>query len=293
MLPTPVDFWTRLCELLDPRRRVGPGAAPRLRQTTDMGVETTIRRRRLEPALSICSAAETHCGLIRKANEDAVLDHGPSGVWAVADGVGGADAGGHASETIIQALGQLPAGETGAVLCGRAEETLRSVNRQLFEEASRAGSLRGMASTVVCLMIRSARFFCLWAGDSRLYRLRAGRFDQLSRDHTEVQTLLDYGLLTAEEAKNHPRGNLITRAVGATDELELDRIEGDVEPEDVFLLCSDGLTKVVDDHEIGLIVAQMDPAQAVHQLVRMTLERGAPDNVSVIAVQAALAARRY
>jgi protein phosphatase len=293
MLWTPGGFRAGLCVPANRRRREWPGASALVGQTKDRGVEATIRRRRLEPGLTISSAAETHRGMVREANEDAVLDNNRLGVWAVADGVGGADAGDHASEAVMQALARLPAAETGEGLCEQAQDALHWANRNLFDEASRVGSVRGMASTVVCLMIRAGRFFCVWAGDSRLYRLRASRLEQLSHDHTEVQALLDYGLLTAEEAKRHPRANAITRAVGAMDELELDRTEGDVEPDDVFLLCSDGLTKVVDDDEIALILAQMEPTRAVHRLVRMTLERGAPDNVSVVAVQAAAAVTRY
>jgi serine/threonine protein phosphatase PrpC len=287
MLWSPSNFWADVWTSLERRQREWTGTLAWSEQTGEPGVEATIRRRRPAPRLSICSAAETHSGVVRELNEDAVLDRGQIGLWAVADGVGGADAGELASEAVVDALSRLSPADAAGQLHDQAADALQGANRQLCREAVERGSSRGIAATVVCLVIHDARFSCLWAGDSRLYRLRAGRFEQLSRDHTEVQALLDYGLLTAEEAKHHPRSNTITRAVGAGDELQLDQVEGEVEPDDCFLLCSDGLTKVVDDDEIALILAQMEPTRAVHRLIRMTLERGAPDNVSVVAVQAA------
>jgi len=247
-------------------------------------VETTIRRRRVIRLMALESAASTHPGFVRAINEDAVLDRREIGLWAVADGVGGAHAGDRASQAIVDSLAELPAAASGPEMLQQLQRTLEQVNGRLYGEALAAGSERPIASTVVCLLIQGDRFFCLWAGDSRLYRLRDRRFEQISRDHSEVQSLLDYGLITADEARRHPRANAITRAIGAQQELALDCIMGDVEPGDHFLLCSDGLTKVVDDAEIALVLEECTPAAAADRLIGMTLERGAPDNVSVATV---------
>ena len=252
-------------------------------------METTVRRKRLAPRLAVDSAVATHRGLIRAINEDAVLDRAQIGLWAVADGVGGADAGDRASQAIVASLSGLPVSASGLELLERTQRALEDVNGRLYHEALSLGSERGIASTVVCLLICDYRFYCLWAGDSRLYRLRSGQLEQLTRDHSEVQSLLDYGLITAEEAKHHPRANTITRAVGAQCVLDLDCIGGDVEPGDSFLLCSDGLTKVIPDSDIACLLGEIEPAGIAERLIRVTLERGAPDNVSVATVRTALA----
>jgi serine/threonine protein phosphatase Stp1 len=248
------------------------------------GGEPTIRLRRMTLPMVIDSATATHPGFVRAINEDAVLDRRDIGLWAVADGVGGAHAGDRASAAIVQVLTGLPAADSSAELLQLMQRNLEQVNEQLYREGRAGGSDRLIATTVVCLVIRDDRFCCMWAGDSRLYRLRDGRLEQISHDHSEVQSLVDYGLITAEEAKHHPRANTITRAVGAQEALLLDSVVGDVEPGDRFLLCSDGLTKVVDDADIAPVLGQFAPADAAERLIGMTLERGAPDNVSVAAV---------
>jgi serine/threonine protein phosphatase PrpC len=248
--------------------------------------ETTIRSKRQRSArpLTIESTAVTHPGFVREVNEDAVLDLGEIGLWAVADGVGGAHAGDHASRTIVEALIELAAAVSASDLAQQARQALQQVNDRLYREARAAADDRPIASTVVCLVIGEDGYFCLWAGDSRLYRLRDSRFEQISRDHSEVQSLVEYGLITAEEARRHPRANAITRAVGALPELVLDCVTGGVAPDDRFLLCSDGLTKVVADAEIARVLGELPAAAAAERLIGMTLERGAPDNVSVVAV---------
>jgi serine/threonine-protein phosphatase Stp1 len=251
-------------------------------------VEPTIRSRTiadLTDGLSVAGYAATHIGLVRKVNEDAILDRSEIGLWAVADGVGGGYAGDRASGLIVASLEKLPV-PVGAV--GFVEDVRRSldeVNRRLRTEAAVSGDDRVIASTVVCLLHFERWYCCLWAGDSRLYRLKAGNFEQLTRDHSEVQSLLDYGLISVEEARQHPRANVVTRAVGAEDVLQLQTVEGEIEPGDAFLLCTDGLTKVVEDWEISIALSVLSAPEAVHSLIGMTLQRGAPDNVSVAVIK--------
>lgn len=236
---------------------------------------------------AVVSAAATHRGVVRSLNEDAVLDAGTVGLWAVADGVGGADAGDRASMAIVETLALVPHPARAAELLSSTRAALEDVNRRLIAESRRIGSSRGIASTVVCLMIFEDRFYCMWAGDSRLYRWRDRKLQQISRDHSEVQNLVDSGAVAAADAGRHPLAHVITNAVGIEPMLRLDCVEGDVRSGDRFLLCSDGLTRVVGDSEIGLVVGLIGPDEAVDHLIQMTLDRGAPDNVSVVAIKVA------
>jgi serine/threonine protein phosphatase PrpC len=237
------------------------------------------------PRLGATSATATHRGAVRPINEDAVLNAASVGLWAVADGVGGADAGDRASMAVVETLALVPRPERAAELLASVRAALEDVNRRLIAESRRLGSSRGIASTIVCLMIFEDRFFCIWAGDSRLYRWRNRQFEQLSRDHSEVQKLVDSGAVSAADAPRHPLAHVITGAIGIEPMLRLDCVEGDVRPGDRFLLCSDGLTRVVSDAEIGLVVGLVSPDEAVHHLIQITLDRGAPDNVSVVAIK--------
>jgi len=146
---------------------------------------------------------------------------------------------------------------------------------------------RTIGSTVVALLTGNGSFSCLWAGDSRAYRVRAGALSQLTRDHSLVQELLDAGMLTAEESVNHPNGNIITRAVGANPRLVVDVVEDAVLPGDVFLLASDGLTRLMSEPELlaGLMAADLQ-VSADH-FIDTCLERGAPDNVSFVMLRSA------
>lgn len=287
MVSVPAEIWVDWWASVGPRARgkwaefvAARGGA---KETI---VETTLRRQQLPPRLVISSAAKTDTGLVRSINEDSLLDLRAHGVWAVADGVGGADAGDWASKEIVKALAALPAVGAMAERINLARAALDGVNARLLSAAARLGSRRGIASTVVCLLVHDESFACLWAGDSRLYRLRDGAFSQVSHDHSAVQAMIDAGLITEEDAKRHPSANTITRAVGVEDMLRLDCKEGEVAVGDIFLICTDGLTKVVEDHEIAQVLAGHEPREAVKELVRMTLDRGAPDNVSIVVVQA-------
>jgi serine/threonine protein phosphatase PrpC len=147
---------------------------------------------------------------------------------------------------------------------------------------ARNGAILG--TTLVALMVHGTNFACVWCGDSRCYLLRGGKLSQLSRDHSEVQELIDRGLLRKEEASAWPRRNVVTRALGATDQAELEIVDGPAYAGDRFLLCSDGLTTHVADDEIAALLAAVDPQTAVDGLLSLTLERGASDNVSIIVV---------
>jgi serine/threonine protein phosphatase PrpC len=136
------------------------------------------------------------------------------------------------------------------------------------------------------LLVFGNHFACAWAGDSRLYLLRGGGLRQISQDHTEVQELVEQGLLAPEEAKHHPRANVITRAIGSHEALPLDKIQDQIQAGDMLLLCSDGLTKMLSDDEIAAALAADRPIEvSVEMLMQTTLDRGAPDNVTLIAIK--------
>jgi len=235
-------------------------------------------------SISSTSSACTDQGKVRSLNEDAVLNRPDAGLWAVADGMGGHDAGDYASSTIVKNLSEiLPCPDlndyTRAVY-----SRLQTVNNNLLHEAH-SRSLTTIGSTVIVLLAVADRYACIWAGDSRLYRLRQGVLEQISRDHSEVQSLLDQGLIGSDDVANHPSANVITRAVGAQQFLELDAVYGQIQTGDKYLLCSDGLYNEVSEQEIAhTLQFSAEPKHAVAELLRLTLSREARDNTSILSV---------
>jgi serine/threonine protein phosphatase PrpC len=231
------------------------------------------------------SADRTHVGMVRKINEDACLALPEMGLWAVADGMGGHEAGEVASQMIIDALRQVPAELPWDAFIAAVQEHLREVNERLREESNQRYQQRTIGSTVAVLLARDDQCACLWAGDSRIYRLRQGQLQQLTRDHSHVQELVDQGLIDPDQAHDHPLGNVITRAVGSAEELEIDVRTLPLQANDVFLLCSDGLNKTVTDAEIARLLSTPDNHEAVQALIHLALVRGASDNVTIIVVR--------
>jgi serine/threonine protein phosphatase Stp1 len=226
--------------------------------------------------------SRTDVGCIRQVNEDAYLAREQDALWAVADGMGGHSKGKWASTRIAAALeaATLPEDLDGAVAAVIA--ALDHANAEICRTGDAEGAVIG--STVTALLVRDRCFVVLWAGDSRLYRLRDGALRLLTTDHSQVEQMIAAGLLTREEAEGHPMAHLLSRAVGVRPELTLDRRSGEVLPGDLFLLCSDGLTRVVQDGEILELVAQASPPRAATALVELALGRGAADNVTVVVV---------
>jgi len=229
----------------------------------------------------IC-ASRSDVGLKRKLNEDRVLVRPECGLWAVADGMGGHQAGEVASAAIVDALAQIPIGTNLDELVAAIQEALQAVNASLRELARSEVRPTTIGSTVVGLVVSGSEYRCFWAGDSRAYRVRGAEIVQISRDHSLVQDLVDAGLVEASDAEKHPDAHVITRAVGAASTLRIDCVGGAVQTGDIFLLASDGLTRVVGPDEILHQLRTMNPAQAATALVETVLSRGAPDNVSVV-----------
>jgi serine/threonine protein phosphatase PrpC len=231
------------------------------------------------------SAGRSDPGLVRDHNEDSMLERPDLCLWAVADGMGGHEQGEVASGLIVEALGRIEPQPDPRRFLSAVKTRIQEANTALVERA--AGLKRGglIASTVVCLMVSGGYYACVWAGDSRLYLKRGGRLKQVSRDHSVVQNLLDAGEITEAAARVHPLGNQITRAVGADPELSIDVVQGRVEHGDLFLLCSDGLSRMLDDAEIEILLDEADLPAMIERLIKATYAAGASDNVTVIAVR--------
>jgi serine/threonine protein phosphatase PrpC len=215
-------------------------------------------------------------------NEDALLVRTERGLWAVADGMGGHEAGDIASSKVTESLLDLPETEDLDQLVESAVAALKKVNRDLIALADAKSSERSIGSTVVGLAIADGQFRCFWAGDSRGYRVRDRQIVQLTRDHSLVQDLVDSGMLQPDEAVDHPNSNIITRAVGVADELRVDTVSGDVQRGDQFFLATDGVTRLISDEELASELSSNPPAHAARKLIETVLARGAPDNASLI-----------
>lgn len=229
------------------------------------------------------TGAATHVGKVRKQNEDNFIIRPEIGLWCVADGMGGHEAGGLASAAVVEALRALEPPATPAGLLAACEQAMIGANSGIRSIASARG-FEVIGTTVVILLMADGYFACLWSGDSRIYRVRAGGIAQITRDHSEAQELIDQGLLSEADAKTFARRNVITRAIGVFENAELDLQHGELEPGDVFVLCSDGLTAHVEAGEIPPRVMKTKAQDACAELVRLTLERGAQDNVTVVVV---------
>ncbi len=239
----------------------------------------------MTPVQHYQSASYSHVGMVRQVNEDACLAVPESGLWAVADGMGGHAAGDYVSSLIVDALRRIPASPSLPVYSNALRLALDQVNALVRDQAQLRG-IGMMGSTVVLLAARGSQGMCLWAGDSRLYRLRGGQLTGVSRDHSYVQELVDSGLLTDAEARLHPRANIVTRAIGVGNELELDSAFLHILPGDTYLLCSDGLNKTAEDHEIRDVLCHSDAYAVVRSLVHLGLTRGAPDNITAVVIKA-------
>ncbi|RME34875.1 MAG: serine/threonine-protein phosphatase [Gammaproteobacteria bacterium] len=229
------------------------------------------------------SASLSHVGKVRRINEDSFLEAPDRGLWAVADGMGGHSRGDLASQLVINNLEQIPASDDLATLVDEVEDQILAANHRLLKLTAESGGTVG--TTVVCLLLKGIHGICLWAGDSRLYRLREGELEQLSYDHSQINLLLEQGIITEEEAVDHPAANLVTRAVGADSDLYLDIEMWELADGDRYLLCSDGLDKHVTDAEIAGLLSRGEPGEVAGALIDLTLERGATDNVTVIVVE--------
>lgn len=237
----------------------------------------------------------THPGRVRAENEDCIATRSDLGLAVLADGMGGHQAGEVASrmavDLISEYLANLPR-EAGAPRGVRGkrqalEQAIQKANAAIHEAAQNRPDYKGMGSTVVVAIFTGDRLCIGHVGDSRLYRLRAGGLEQLTKDHSVVQELINRGLFTPEEARQSLAKNLVTRALGVDATIEAETTDAAVQPNDVYLLCSDGLTDVLSDEQIAEVLRgdSADLDAAARRLVDRANDGGGPDNVSVILVR--------
>ena len=227
--------------------------------------------------------ARTHVGLRRKVNEDAVLALPDQAIWVVSDGMGGHEAGDYASGLIADTIAAIPEGLDPAARMQALRDAIARAHDMITREADSRG--RGViGATVAALMMANGHFVALWAGDSRIYRLRGGRIEMLTKDHSAVAVFVEAGTMTWDEAEQHPHSNAITRAVGVGETVELDKVRGETEKGDRFLLCSDGLTKYATFGMLEKALGEMPIETVTDHLVSVALSGGGADNISVIVV---------
>lgn len=230
------------------------------------------------------TGAATDVGCRRQVNEDSMMASPATGLWLVADGMGGHAAGDFASQTIVKDLETVGIAGSLVDFEARVMDRLARANRHILDHAVQLD--RGMVgATVVALLVHGPEYACIWSGDSRAYLLRDGHLVQQSSDHTEVRALLDAGSITQAEADNWPRRNVITRAIGVTDAPECDIVEGTLQANDRFLLCSDGLTEHLSDDDIARFMRCDTPQEGCDRMIAETLSRGAKDNVTVVVMR--------
>jgi serine/threonine protein phosphatase PrpC len=245
-------------------------------------IEPFRRPEAARPADYCASAARSHVGTRRRVNEDRLFECDELRFWAVADGMGGHAAGDVAAQATVDALGHA-ASLAVTITDAAVHRALQDANGRI--RAAAAG--RGSGATVVAMIVDNGWATLFWAGDSRGYRWRGGELRQLTRDHSLVQTLVDQGAVRPEDAERHPHANVVTRALGVEGPVAIDTCESEVLAGDLFLLCSDGLSKAVPAAELSRILAQRRPLGAIaDELVEQALARDGSDNITLVVVRA-------
>ena len=223
--------------------------------------------------LPIRSTSRSHVGRIRRINEDRVFDRADLGLWAVADGMGGHRRGDKAAETAIECLAALTLPFDSRQLCAAVERANEQVYRAFGGQSG---------TTLVMLQIESGVGTLRWAGDSRAYRIRKDRLELLTRDHSVVQELVEAGLMDTAQAASHPQANVITRALGAAQQLELESVSVELVQGDRLLLCSDGLSRTLGESDLR---ANISITEQADQLLANSLRRDGSDNTSLILIE--------
>jgi PPM family protein phosphatase len=276
--------------------RCGAFNDPHSQQCSNCGTRLVVPD--LDFNLLLRVAAQTSVGRVRKNNEDNV------NVWAgdgtvlalVADGMGGAVAGEEASRLVVESVQADFVGDSRSAeklqlysedqMSGLMHDTVHHANRAIVDRAREQPSLKGMGTTSTLMAVRGNQAFTAHVGDSRAYIVDAtGLIRQITEDHSFVQALVASGHITAEEARTHPMGNVLYRALGQSLDLEVDTYVTMLHSGDKVVLCSDGLTRHLEDHEIADILHNaVDPQQAANSLIDLANERGGEDNISVVVI---------
>ncbi|HEY0670654.1 MAG TPA: Stp1/IreP family PP2C-type Ser/Thr phosphatase [Longimicrobiales bacterium] len=230
--------------------------------------------------MTVNATARTDVGRVRARNEDSFLLDAGASLYAIADGMGGHAAGDVASQTAIAAFAAAFA-DTRSVLAA-----MKSANRAVIERAVAEPDKLGMGTTMTAVSIVGPSILAAHVGDSRLYRWRAHQLTQLTRDHTVVQDMVDRGALSKEEAMYHPMSSMLTRSLGSRADVEVDLLEDALQPGDLLLLCSDGLTGMMTDADIADVMQQGKALDDIaKELITRANRAGGIDNITVVLLQ--------
>lgn len=239
-------------------------------------------------------SAKTDIGMKRSTNQDSFsygqLENGNI-TWAVVcDGMGGMAAGNVASATAVEVIAgaleqNLSPKSSVSFVKNLLKNSIESANARIYDMSLENEDMRGMGTTVVAVVIIKGVAYFAHAGDSRAYICSGNEFSQITVDHSIVQTLLEKGQLTEDEAKNHPNKNIITRALGVASYIDIDFDEREVVEGDTILLCTDGLTNCIDDELIKLASSDNDFETLAERLVELANQNGGNDNITVVAVK--------
>jgi protein phosphatase len=232
---------------------------------------------------TLYSASATNVGCVRRINEDACLELPDKKIWAIADGMGGHDAGDVASSMVVDYLNKTEYRTALSKYVDNVEDAILAANSSLYQMGQQTGKIAG--TTIISMLFHKKHCLFMWAGDSRAYLSRNGDGRRVTRDHSYVEELIERGELNRVDAENHPKANVITRAIGASPTLFLDMDILEIAHDDMFLLCSDGLFKEVIEPEIYAAMNTLSPDLAVHELMKLAIDRGAKDNVTIIAIK--------
>jgi PPM family protein phosphatase len=238
---------------------------------------------------SLKSFGTTNVGLRRMNNEDAFLLEPDVGLFALADGMGGADAGEVASDIFVKTAGEIFRHSFIAhdvAIRDRVQEVFRQANDRMIKYIVENSIGKGMGCTAELLCFTETHYIIGHVGDSRIYLLRDEVLRQVTKDHSLVQQQIDEGIITSAEAKKHPLKNIVLRALGTDSNLSLDLVRGRVFPKDIYLLCSDGLTDMVSDTNIQNILSSSEALNdKAYRLIESALAEGGKDNVTVVLCQ--------
>jgi len=243
--------------------------------------------------LVVRAVLRTDVGLVRSENQDfgtyttpdeELHAHHPGGrLLVVADGMGGHRGGATAARLAGETVKAQYLGSETQDVAAALRDAMTRANARVFTEAQSNPDLRGMGTTTSALALRGNAAWFAHVGDSRIYRVRGDEIEQLTEDHSLVASMVREGLLTASEAENHPRRNVLQRSIGVTEDVEIDvRGPFELQEGDIFILCSDGLHGLVKEGEMKQVATSMPIHQAGDEFVKLAIERGAPDNVTVI-----------
>jgi serine/threonine-protein phosphatase Stp1 len=238
-------------------------------------------------SFQISSNGVTDTGHVRKKNEDSILVNVDENVWIVADGMGGHHAGDFASQTITNNLSLFKQHDSLDDSILLLEENILNSNSIIRKKSFKLGRNATIGSTVVCVYIWNNLLFAFWAGDSRLYRFRDSKLERLTEDHSYVEELVRMGKIEAADAEDHPAANVVLKAVGIDDNLRMDFEYYEIQADDIYIMCSDGLYKDLAETRITPIIESNleDMTGLSEALLASSLDAGGTDNTSIITMK--------